>query len=187
MGKVHSAITSEFQEFIQRQPLFFTATAPLDPVGHVNLSPKGLNTFRVISPHEVAYLDVTGSGNETSAHLSENGRIVFMFCAFEGNPRILRLYGRGRVILPDAEEWSAWVKHFELLPGTRQIIAVTVTRVQTSCGFSVPVMNLVKQREDLVKWAKNKGANGLADYHRDKNLKSIDGLRAPLAQFYEEQ
>src|SRR5689334_12808229 len=122
MAKLYEAITPELQRFIQRQHMFFVATAPLDGSGHVNLSPKGQNTFRVFGPHNVGYLDLTGSGNETSAHLLENGRITFMFCAFRGSPRILRLYGRGRVVLPGAGEWDLIRSSFPDLPGVRQIV-----------------------------------------------------------------
>jgi hypothetical protein len=178
MGKVHDEITSELKEFILAQSLFFTGTAPLSATGHVNVSPKGLNTFRVLSPRTVAYLDLTGSGNETAAHLIENGRIVFMFCSFAAKPQILRLHGKGRVILPDAEEWQSLWSHFPTLAGARQIIFADIHRVQTSCGFGVPLLHHGSERDALIKWARNKGDPGLEEYRRTKNATSIDGLPA---------
>src|SRR5512146_1993651 len=121
MAKVHEAITPEIAEFIKRQHMFFVATAPLSEDGHVNLSPKGLDCFRVLGPQQVGYMDLVGSGNETAAHVLENGRITFMFCAFEGAPNILRLYGTGRVVLPEADEWPALTQIFTVVPSTRQI------------------------------------------------------------------
>jgi predicted pyridoxine 5'-phosphate oxidase superfamily flavin-nucleotide-binding protein len=180
MAKVIECITPELRDFIEEQPLFFVATAPLDGAGHVNLSPKGLDCLRVLGPHEVAYLDLTGSGNETAAHVTENGRITLMFCAFAGPPKILRLYGRGRVVLPDTEEWEALRARFPDYPGARQVVAVRVTRVQTSCGFAVPRMELVEQRDTLLRWAEAK-KDALPAYRAEKNARSIDGLPAPLA------
>ncbi len=179
MAKVYEAITPELQRFIERQPLFFVATAPLDAAGHVNLSPKGRDAFHLFGPHRVGYLDLTGSGNETAAHLRENGRITFMFCAFEGAPRILRLYGRGQVIRPDAPEWAAVSEPFTILPGTRQIIVAEIDRVQTSCGMAVPLMDYQGQRDNLIEWAEAKGPDGLAAYREEKNRRSIDGLPTP--------
>ena len=179
MGQALQHITPDLQEFIEAQPVFFVGSAPLAADGHVNLSPKGLDSFRVLSPGRVAYLDLTGSGNETSAHLTENGRITFMFCAFSGPPRILRLYGRGTVILPSGPEWPALAGLFPTFPGTRQIIAADIHRVQTSCGFGVPVMKTIEQRDTLVRWAVAKGEQ-LSEYRQNKNARSIDGLSAPL-------
>src|ERR1041384_456169 len=136
MGKVVERITDELREFIQAQPLFFVGTAPLAADGHVNLSPKGLDCLRVLGPHRVAYLDLTGSGNETSAHLAQNGRITLMFCAFQGPPSILRLYGRGATVLPGDAAWGDLRPLFPDYPGVRQIITVDVHRVQTSWGFA---------------------------------------------------
>ena len=177
MGRVVECITPELQAFIEAQPLFFVGSAPLSGDGHVNLSPKGLDAFRVLSPGRVAYLDLTGSGNETSAHVTENGRITFMFCAFSGTPRILRLYGRGRVVLPDASDWADLAALFPAYPGTRQIVTAEIHRVQTSCGFGVPVMEMVEQRETLLRWAAAKG-DLLPAYRTEKNATSIDGLPA---------
>jgi hypothetical protein len=179
VAKVYEAITPELQRFIEQQPLFFVATAPLDGGGHVNLSPKGQESFRVCGPHRVGYLDLTGSGNETAAHLLENGRITFMFCAFTGAPRILRLYGQGRVIRPDTAEWAGLSDSFPAIPGARQIIVAEIERVQTSCGMAVPLMEIVGQRDNLITWAEAKGPEGLVAYREEKNRHSIDGLPTP--------
>jgi hypothetical protein len=180
MGKVLDSIDSRTAAFIAAQPLFFVATAPLDAGGHINVSPTGLDCFRVLGPHRVAYLDLTGSGNETSAHLHENGRVTFMFCAFNGKPMILRLYGRGRTVLPDAGEWHDLRPRFPDYPGVRQIIVADIDRVQTSCGFAVPLMEYAGQRDTLLDWAAAKGDDGLEIYRRDKNSRSIDALPTPL-------
>ena len=181
MAQTYDVITPELQSFINAQPMFFVATAPLDALGHVNLSPKGLDSFRVLSPLRVAYLDLTGSGNETSAHVLENGRITFMFCAFSGPPRILRLYGQGRIILPGATGWDELQPLFPALPGIRQVIVAEITRVQTSCGFGVPLMHFEGQRDTMVRWAEAKGEDGLVTYRQQKNMASIDGLPTALA------
>ncbi|MBK1989985.1 pyridoxamine 5'-phosphate oxidase family protein [Sphaerospermopsis aphanizomenoides BCCUSP55] len=187
MAKVFDSITEELQKFIANQQMFFVGTAPLSPTGHVNISPKGLESFRILSPHRVAYLDVTGSGNETSAHLLENGRITFMFCAFQEPPSILRLYGQGKTILPDFPEWNSLYSLFPPLPGTRQIIVADIDRVQTSCGFAVPLYEYQKQRETLVNWASKKGEWGIKEYHQQKNLVSIDGLLTPLSTVHNQR
>jgi hypothetical protein len=180
MAKVLPEIDSELAAWIAEQPLFFNATAPLAADGHVNLSPRGLDTFRVLGPHEVAYLDLTGSGNESAAHLAENGRITLMFCAFSGPPRILRLYGRGEVLRPGSEGFATLLPRFPAdLPPARQIVRVAVERVQTSCGFGVPLMPFESQREQLIGWAQKRGPDGLRDYQLNHNRVSIDGLEAP--------
>jgi hypothetical protein len=181
MGKVYEALTEDLQTFIQAQHVFFVATAPLSAEGHVNLSPKGLDSFRILSPNRVAYLDLTGSGNETSAHLYENRRITFMFCAFDGPPNILRLYGTGRTILPDAPEWVELLPRFPAYPGIRQIILADITRVYTSCGYAVPRMEYVGERDTWVRWAETKGEEALVTYRQEKNSFSIDALPAPLS------
>ena len=186
MAEQYEQITPTLQNFIQAQPVFFVATAPLSEHGHVNLSPKGYDTFRILSPHQVAYLDFTGSGNETSAHLAENGRITFMFCAFQGKPQILRLYGKGETVLPGAERWDELVAHFPSYRGIRQIILASIDRVHTSCGYGVPLMELQQDRETLARWVTSKGEEGLADYRSANNSKSLDGLPTPLAQHYKE-
>ncbi len=182
MAKTYPEITAELRGFIERQQMFFVATAPLAPDGHVNMSPKGLDSLRILSPRRVAYLDLTGSGNETSAHLHENGRLTMMFCAFAGPPRILRLYGRGTTVLPESAAWPALASLFADHPSARQIITLDVERVQTSCGFGVPRYDFAGQRDALDKWAGAKGSDGLAAYRRAKNAHSIDGLPTPLGQ-----
>lgn len=179
MAKVFASITDELQQFIQAQQIFFVATAPLSATGHVNLSPKGLDSFRILSPHRVAYLDLTGSGNETSAHLQENGRITFLFCAFQGTPCILRLYGQGRTVLSGTAEWEL-AAHFPELPGARQLIVAEIDRVQTSCGSGVPLYEYQGDRPHMIQWAEKKGTEGLQSYWQAKNLTSIDGLSTPL-------
>lgn len=181
MAKLYDSITDELQNFIRAQHMFFVATAPLSAEGHVNLSPKGLDSFRILSPHRVAYLDMTGSGNETSAHIHENGRITFMFCAFQGAPKILRLYGHGRTILPDTAEWDAMIGLFTVPLGARQIISAEITRVQTACGYAVPLYDFVDDRDTLIRWSEAKGEDGLKTYHTEKNFQSVDALVTPLA------
>jgi hypothetical protein len=181
MAKWYNDITPELQKFIEAQHLFFVASAPLSADGHVNLSPKGLDSFRVLSPNRVAYLDFTGSGNETSAHLKENGRITFMFCAFEGPPRILRLYGRGQALRPDSERWNELVGHFTLSLGARQIIVADIDKVQTSCGYAVPLYEYQGDRDTLNRWAEAKGEDGILDYWQEKNTCSMDGLPTSIA------
>jgi hypothetical protein len=182
MAKWYDSINEELQQFIEAQRLFFVATAPLAATGLINLSPKGLDSFKVLSTNRVAYLDLTGSGNETSAHLQENGRITFMFCALADSPLILRLYGRGRVVLPNTQEWEDWRSHFTLLPGTRQIVTADIDRVQTSCGFGVPLYDYRSDRDQLTQWATKKGEAAIREYQRQKNCRSVDGLPTPLAK-----
>jgi pyridoxamine 5'-phosphate oxidase-like protein len=179
MGKTYEALTPEYEAFIQKQPVYFVASAPLSAAGHVNLSPKGLDTLRILDASTVTYLDLTGSGNETAAHLTENGRLTLMFCAFEGNPKILRLYCRGRVITRASPEWQAAVSRFPEQPGIRQVIIAAIDSVQTSCGFGVPLMSLVAQRDQLPRWAESKGEAGLIEYRRTRNAISLDGLLTP--------
>lgn len=180
MAKPHDEIGPELEAFIQAQEMFFVASAPLDASGHVNVSPKGLDTFRVLSPKRVAYLDLTGSGNETAAHMLENGRITLMFCAFEGGPKIVRLYGQGSLVLPSHAAWTQLLPLFPDIPGIRQIIVCEVERVQSSCGFAVPLYEYVGQRDELTKHAIKKGPEGLIEYRYRKNRRSIDGLPAPV-------
>ena len=156
--------------------MFFVASAPLAADGHVNLSPKGQDTFRVLSPARAAYLDLTGSGIETAAHVKENGRITLMFCAFQGPPKVLRLYGTGRVIRPGDGEWQELAAKFPELPGRRLIVDVFVSRVHTSCGMAVPYLQLAGPRNQLNQWAQKQGPAGVADYWKRKNAQSIDGL-----------
>lgn len=182
MAELFDEITERLRAFITAQQMFFVASAPLSADGHVNLSPKGLDSLRILSPRRVAYLDLTGSGNETSAHLRENGRITLMFCAFAGPPRILRLFGRGDVCLPGSATWDELSPLFDEYPGARQIIVVDVTRVQTSCGYGVPLYDFVGQRDTMIRWANAKGVDGLETYRAEKNTRSIDGLPTPLGQ-----
>jgi len=178
MAKFYSALTDELRDFIARQHLFFTATAASE--GRINLSPKGLDSFRCLDTNTVAYLDVTGSGNESAAHLRADGRITLMFCSFDTQPVILRLYGHGRVILPRDAEWNALSPHFPPLTGTRQIMVISVESAQTSCGYGVPLFEYAGERGTLVRWAEKKGSHGLADYWQEKNQTSIDGLPTRL-------
>ncbi len=174
MGKLFSDLDAERAAFIAAQPMFFVATACAE--GRVNCSPKGMDTLRVLDARTVAYLDLTGSGNETAAHLRADGRLTLMWCAFAGSPKILRTYGRGRVVFPDQPEWSTLAPRFPALAGARQIIVQAVESVQTSCGFGVPRMELVGERDQLVRWAETKGPDGVAAYRREKNVRSLDGL-----------
>jgi hypothetical protein len=176
MGKFFEIIRPADKEFISRQHMFFVATAPLAANGHINLSPKGLDCFRVLSDTQVAYMDLISSGNETSAHTLENGRITFMFCSFEGSPNILRLYGKGFAVLPDTEQWQTYAPHFTIYPSTRQIIVADIHLVQTSCGFGVPLFEYTGERDIHFDWARKKGEKGLKEYMQEKNLKSLDGL-----------
>ena len=153
MATFFTSIEEEHETFIAQQPMFFVATAAAD--GRVNLSPKGYDVFRVLGPNRVAYLDLRGSGNETHAHLVADGRITIMFNEFGRTARIMRLYGTGRPVLPQDDDWAGLADHFEILPGTRQIFDVTVESVQTSCGYGVPVMEVRQERETLVKYHRN--------------------------------
>src|SRR5262245_60564542 len=179
MGKRFQEITPDLQRAIERTPLFFVATAPLATDGHVNLSPKGYDTLRVLDPKRIAYLDLTGSGNETAAHVCENARLTLMVCAFDGPPQIMRIYCRGRVVSRSSSEWTNIAPHFPELVGARQIIVGDVEFVQTSCGFAVPEMAVVQERNALFRWAGSKGENGLVQYRLANNVLSIDGLHAP--------
>lgn len=176
MGRVQSVIDEAARKFIEGQKIFFVASAPLRAEGHVNLSPKGLDTFRVLGPSTVAYLDFNGSGVETIAHLKENGRIVLMFCAFQGPPDILRLYGQGRVIEAHEVEFAELASHFADCENARSLIVVEIERVQDSCGYGVPLFRYEGERTQLHAWARKRGAEGLKEYRAEKNRKSIDGL-----------
>ncbi len=176
MGKTRSMIDEVARKFIEGQRVFFVASAPLDAGGHVNLSPKGLDTFRILGPTTVAYVDFNGSGVETIAHLKENGRIVLMFCAFEGPPNIFRLYGHGRVVEPHEAEFAALAESFPNHEDARAIIVVELTRVTDSCGYGVPLFKYEGEREQLHAWARHRGPEGLKAYRQEKNRRSIDGL-----------
>lgn len=180
MAVQYPAIDERLMAFIARQKLFFVATAA--PGAHINLSPKGLDTLRVLGPNRVVWLNLTGSGNETAAHLREDGRITLMFCAFAGEPLILRLYGTARAVHEGDEAWPELVGRFPPLPGARQVIDVSVERVQTSCGFGVPLFDFVGERDLLVTWAEKKGVDGLRRYRAEKNAVSIDGRETGLPE-----
>lgn len=182
MGKIYDSIQPAHQAFIEQQHIFFVGTAPLSAAGRINLSPKGLDCFRVLSEDRVAYMDLISSGNETSAHTLENGRITIMFCSFEGKPNILRLYGKGFAVLPGTEDWAVYAPHFTIYPSTRQIIVADIDLVQTSCGFGVPLYDYVGERDIHFDWAEKKGAAGLQEYIQEKNLVSLDGLPTNLGR-----
>ena len=182
MAKFSDCITEKQQTFIANQHMFFVATCPIEETGSINLSPKGLDCFRVLSPNKVAYLDLTGSGNETAAHVTQNGRITFMFCAFQGPPNILRLYGKGRAVLPDSQEWSTLINLFAPLPGARQLIVADIYKTQDSCGFAVPYMSFEGNRDQLTNWAEKMGPEKIKAYQHQKNAASIDGIEAPLVE-----
>src|SRR3954469_608656 len=166
MGKLYEQLDAHLIDFIQRKHIFFVGTAPTAPDGRLNLSPKGLDTFRILGPRAVAYLDLIGSGIETVAHLRENGRITIMFCAFEGRPSILRLYGRGRAVEPGDPEWDVLIAGFPRLPGTRSVIVVDVERIADSCGFAVPLYEYRGERSQLTEYAERKGPEGMERYKR---------------------
>ena len=180
MAQTFERIPDEFVGWIEGQPVFFVATAPADPGTHVNVSPRGLDTFRVIDANRVAWLDLTGSGVETIAHLKAGGegagRITLMFCAFGGPARVVRLYGRGTVHEPGDDAHDGLRSLLPDLPGSRAVVDVAVDRVSSSCGFGVPRMELVGPREELVASARRKGPEKMAAYRARKNVSSIDGL-----------
>jgi len=178
MGKTYEAVTQELAKWIAEQHVVFVATAPLSAGGAVNCSPKGLDCLRVTGPRQVAYLDLTGSGAETIAHLRENGRIVLMFCAFAGPPRIVRLHGRGTVIGKTHAAWTEWSARFPPTAAPRSVVVVDVARVSDSCGYGVPRMDFVEDRDVLARWAAKKGEDALPGYRRENNATSIDGLPA---------
>ena len=176
MGKVYESITEDIRNWIAKQHMFFVATAPRADDGLINCSPKGLDSFAILNDHTVAYIDLTGSGVETIAHLKENGRIVVMFCAFEGAANIIRFHGSGEVIEPHHPAFDTLQGHFPVYESTRAIIRIHVERISDSCGYSVPLYDFKRQRDTLIKWSANKGPDDLVAYRREKNLKSLDGL-----------
>ncbi len=176
MATKHPAIEGAIKEFIGGQQMFFVGSAPLDAKGHVNISPKGLDTFRVLGPKTVAYLDLTGSGIETVAHVRENGRVVLMFCAFQGPPKILRLYGRGRVVETHDAEFFGLQAQFPMHDGIRSIVVVELTDIIDSCGFGVPLFKYEGQREQHGAWAHKIGPEAVKAYQQNKNRRSLDGL-----------
>jgi hypothetical protein len=180
MAKFLPELAASHRDFIAQQKIFFVASAPA--AGRVNLSPKGMDTFRVLNSNRVGYLDATGSGNETAAHLLQNGRLTFMFCAFTDAPLILRLYARGRSVQPTDAEWRQLRPLFgPPLPGERQLVVVDIESVQTSCGFGVPFFEYTGERTQLIEWAERKGPEGILAYQAEKNARSIDNLPTGLA------
>lgn len=182
MGKTYDSIDEPLRTFLAAQRVFFVGTAPAGDAGHINVSPKGLDSFRILGPRRVAYLDFVGSGAETIAHVRENGRIVCLFCAFDGPPKIVRLHGRGREVEPQDAEFPALRSELwpgaDLPPGLRSIVVVDVERISDSCGYGVPVYRYEGERTQLPAWAGRKGEDGLASYQQEKNAASIDGLPA---------
>ncbi|MCP4422042.1 MAG: pyridoxamine 5'-phosphate oxidase family protein [Chloroflexi bacterium] len=168
------ALSKDLQDFIAAQHIFFVATAAAN--GRINLSPKGMDTLRCLNSKQVMFLNLTGSGNETAAHLAENGRLTIMFCSFEARPLILRLYGNGRVIHPRDAEWNSFIEPFSHLAGSRQFILLDIDSVQTSCGFAVPFYNFQGERDALLRTNAKKGEEKLREYRRKNNQVSIDGL-----------
>lgn len=178
MGQKFTELNKLHIKFIQQQKMFFVATAASQ--GRVNLSPKGFDSFRILNQNQVAWLNVTGSGNETAAHLLETPRMTIMFCAFESKPEILRLYGEAKAYYPRDQQWQTYAQLFEILPGIRQIFVMGVDLVQTSCGMGIPFYEYKSQRKELVDWAKDKGVTGVEEYWKKKNQFSIDGLPTGL-------
>ena len=176
MGKLYDEIDSRLAAWIEAQPLWFVATAPLAADGHVNVSPRGHDTLSVVGPRRVAWVDYTGSGVETIAHLRENGRICLMFTSFDARPRIVRLHGTGSVLLPGEPGFAEVVDRHPENPSTRAVISVDVTRISDSCGWGIPVMDVREERDLIRRHAEKKGPDGMATYRRQKNRVSIDGL-----------
>lgn len=174
MAKFYNEISPELQTFIASQKVFFVATTADE--GRINLSPKGLDTFRIVDKNTIAWLNLTGSGNETAAHLLNNSRMTIMFCSFEGKPLILRLYGHAKIYHEKDEAFKTHVKAFPKIAGTRQIIEMTIDSVQTSCGYAVPFMDFKEERLQLNSWAEKQGEERIKNYWKEKNTKSIDGL-----------
>jgi hypothetical protein len=180
MARFYPVLEARHRAFIAAQKIFFTATGTGD--SRLNLSPKGMDSLRVLSDTRVAYLDLTGSGNETAAHLKHDGRMTMMWCSFDTDPLILRLYGRARAVHRQDAEWGELRRHFPELPGERQLFVLDIESVQTSCGYAVPKYNYQGERDTLARWVEKKGAVGLLDYWREKNQVSIDGLPTGLLE-----
>lgn len=180
MATQYPDISERMETFIAQQKIFFVATATAD--SRINLSPKGMDSFRVLNSNRVAWLNVTGSGNETASHVQEQPRMTIMFTAFEGSPMILRLYGNAKVIHPKDAEWNELYSHFNPLPGARQIFDLEVDLVQTSCGMGTPYFDYVEDREHLNEWAKSKGVEKIEKYWEDKNQLSIDGIKSHIVE-----
>lgn len=174
MAKTYPGIDADLRGWIERQHVFFVATAPRDGE-HVNVSPKGRESLRVVDDRTLAYLDLTGSGIETAAHLRENGRITLMFCSFDGPPRILRVHGRGRVVERSDAEWERWRGLFPPLRGERAVVVISAERVSTSCGYGVPLLDYRGERTQMDAWVDRKGWDGIDLYQKEHNV-SLDGL-----------
>jgi hypothetical protein len=177
MGKIFDQLSPELQKWIKKQKMFFVATAPLSADQHINCSPKGLDSFRILDAHTVAYQDMTGSGIETIAHIRENKRIVLMFCAFDGPPKIVRLHGQGEAIVPGHKDFEIIAKEFPRRRGVRSYIRIHVNRISDSCGYSVPLYEFKKDRDVLDKWVEAKTDEQIKEYRLAKNAASIDGLK----------
>ena len=177
MGKIYQELNQELIEFIEAQKVFFVGTAPASLDGHVNISPKGMDSLRILGPTTVAYLDVTGSGVETISHVKENGRLVMMFCAFEGKPLTVRLHGRGEIIETHSADFSNLIKQFPELPGIRSIIRLNIDRIADSCGWTVPLYEFAGTRDYYDKYAEHVGAEGMRKGQLKSNMTSIDGIR----------
>jgi len=176
MGKVFEKIEPQIEQFIQKQKMFFVSTAPLSADGLVNVSPKGWDSFRILDEKTVAYIDLTGSGIETVAHLKENQRITLLFCAFEGAPKLVRLQGKGTVLERGSSEYNNLQHHFPDYTSARAIIKIDLTRISDSCGYTVPLYDYVGERDTMAKWVDHKGENGIKKYWKEKNTSSLDGL-----------
>lgn len=173
MAKFYTELDEKLQEFIAEQKIFFVGTAA--PEGRVNVSPKGMDSLKVLNTKQLIWLNLTGSGNETAAHTLEDSRMTLMFCSFAGKPWILRVYGKARAIHPRDKEWAQWITLFPEYPGSRQIFLLDIDSVQTSCGFAVPNYQYQEDREDLVYWTEKIGDEGVKNYWKEKNQTSIDG------------
>lgn len=180
MARFYPVLDVKHRAFIAAQKVFFTATGTAS--SRINLSPKGMDSLRILNEHRVAYLDLTGSGNETAAHLRHDERMTIMFCSFDADPLILRLYGRGHAVRRQDPQWPDMWHHFPALPGERQIIVLDIDSVQTSCGYAVPLYDYRGEHDTLARWAEKKGAVGLLEYWREKNQVSIDGLATGLME-----
>lgn len=173
MSKFYTELDGKLQEFIADQKMFFVGTAA--PEGRINVSPKGMDSLKILNANQLIWLNLTGSGNETAAHLLEQSRMTLMFCSFEGKPWILRVYGKARAVHPRDEEWAKWIKLFPEYPGSRQIFLLDVDSAQTSCGFAVPNYQYQEDRGDLIYWTEKIGEDGVKNYWKEKNQTSIDG------------
>ncbi len=178
MAKKFEELHSDHKEFIENQHLYFVGSAGAE--GYVNVSPKGMDSLRILDSRRLIWLNLTGSGNETAAHVLENSRMTVMFCSFDKQPLILRVYGRAEVIYPNNEKWNILLEYFPVYTGARQIFDLSVDLVQTSCGFAVPYYDFIGERDTLVKWADNRGRDGIKDYWVEKNMVSLDGKKTGI-------